>query len=178
MGYPGPKGTVPVGPVSGKSLFQLHAEKILAIGRRFGACMPWYIMTSETNDQETKRYFSGHNYFGLAAKDVHFVMQDMLPAVDFSGKIIMDSKSQIFMSPTGHGASMWTLYDGGAIEDMKSRSIKYIFHFQVDNPLVVIADPLFVGYHSLNGAEMSCKIVDKAFPRERVGVACVTVRTS
>ena len=173
MGYPGPKGTVPVGPVSGKSLFQLHAEKILAMSRRYRAVMPWYIMTSKTNDEQTKRFFRDRDYFGLAADDVQFIMQDMLPAVDFSGKIIMDAKNHIFMSPTGHGASLWTLYDRGAIEDMKSRGIRHIFHFQVDNPLVVIPDPLFVGYHSLNGAEMSCKVVNKAFPQERVGVACV-----
>ena len=173
MGYPGPKGTVPVGPVSGKSLFQLHAEKIRAIGQRYATRMPWYIMTSETNDEATKRFFREHDHFGLAADDIQYVMQDMLPAIDFSGKIIMDRKHHIFMSPTGHGAAMWSLYDCGAIDDMKSRGIVYIFHFQVDNPLVVIADPVFVGYHTLHSAEMSCKVVDKAFPKERVGLACV-----
>jgi len=173
MGYPGPKGTVPIGPVSGKSLFQLHAEKILATGRRYGVRIPWYIMTSETNDEATRRFLREHDHFGLAADDVQCVVQDMLPAVDFSGKIIMDSKHHIFMSPTGHGAAMWTLYDRGAIDDMKSRGIEFIFHFQVDNPLVVIADPVFVGYHASHDAEMSCKVVDKAFPRERVGVACI-----
>jgi len=173
MGYPGPKGTVPVGPVTGKSLFQLHAEKILATSRRYGGRIPWYIMTSETNDEPTKRFLREHDHFGLAADDVRCVVQDMLPAVDFSGKIIMERKHHIFMSPTGHGAAMWTLYDRGAIDDMQSRGIEYIFHFQVDNPLLVIADPVFIGYHTLHDAEMSCKVVDKAFPRERVGVACI-----
>lgn len=173
MGYQGPKGTVPVGAVSGKSLFQLHAEKILAISRRYGAVMPFYIMTSETNDEQTKQFFRDNDYFGLAPDDVQCVIQDMLPAVDFSGKIIMDAKNHVFMSPTGHGAALWTLYDRGALDDMKSRGIQYIFHFQVDNPLVVIADPLFVGYHNLIGSEMSCKVVDKDSPFERVGVPCV-----
>lgn len=173
MGYKGPKGTVPVGPVSGKSLFQLHAEKILAISRRYGAVMPLYIMTSETNDEQTKQFFRDNDYFGLAPDDVQCVMQDMLPAVDLSGKIILDAKNHVFMSPTGHGAALWTLYDRGALDDMKSRGIQYIFHFQVDNPLVVIADPVFVGYHNLNGSEMSCKVVDKDSPKERVGVPCV-----
>jgi UDP-N-acetylglucosamine/UDP-N-acetylgalactosamine diphosphorylase len=173
MGYPGPKGTVPVGAVSGKSLFQLHAEKIRAISRRYGAVMPWYIMTSETNDEQTKQFFRDNDYFGLAPDDVRCIMQDMLPAVDSSGKIILDARNHIFMSPTGHGAALWTLYDRGAIDDMKSRGIQYIFHWQVDNPLVVIADPLFVGYHNLVGSEMSCKVVDKNSPFERVGVPCV-----
>ena len=173
MGYQGPKGTVPVGAVSGKSLFQLHAEKILAISRRYGAVMPFYIMTSETNDEHTKQFFRDNDHFGLAPEDVQCVIQDMLPAVDFSGKIIMDAKNHIFMSPTGHGAALWTLHDRGALDDMKSRGIQYIFHFQVDNPLVVIADPLFVGYHNLIGSEMSCKVVEKGSPKERVGLACV-----
>ncbi len=173
MGYTAPKGTVPIGAVSGKSLFQLHAEKILAISRRYGAAMPFYIMTSETNDEQTRRFFRDHQHFGLAADDVQYVMQDMLPAVDFSGKIIMDARHHLFMSPTGHGAALWTLHDRGALDDMKSRGIEYIFHFQVDNPLVVIADPLFAGYHNLIGSEMSCKVVDKDSPFERVGVPCV-----
>ena len=172
MGYPGPKGTVPIGPVSDKSLFQVLAEKIRAVAGRYGAVLPWYIMTSQTNDATTKRFFDEHDYFGLPPAYVRFVMQDMLPAVDFSGKIIMDSKSHIFMSPTGHGASLRTLYDHGAIADMKSCGVEFIYHFQVDNPLVVIADPVFLGYHDLNGAEMSCKMVDKDPPTERVGAAC------
>ena len=173
MGSPGPKGAVGIGPVSCKSLFQLHAEKIRATTGRYGAPIPWYIMTSKSNDEQTKRFFRDHYHFGLPPEDVDFVMQDMLPAVDFSGKIIMDAKDHIFMSPTGHGASLKTLYDCGAINDMKSRGIECIFHFQVDNPLVIIADPIFVGYHDLNGAEMSSKMVDKNSPTERVGVACV-----
>ncbi|MHC4862123.1 MAG: UTP--glucose-1-phosphate uridylyltransferase, partial [Planctomycetota bacterium] len=30
LGFPGPKGCFPVGPVSGKTLFRWHAEKVLA----------------------------------------------------------------------------------------------------------------------------------------------------
>ena len=173
MGYAKPKGTFPIGPVSGKSLFQLHAEKMRAVARRHGTVIPWYIMTSLTNDEETKQFFRDNHHFGVSSDDVMFVMQDMLPAVDFSGKIIMNSKSHVFMSPTGHGASLRTLYDRGALADMKSRGIEYIFHFQVDNPLAKICDPVFIGYHDLNGAEMSSKMVDKNSPTERVGVACV-----
>jgi UDP-N-acetylglucosamine/UDP-N-acetylgalactosamine diphosphorylase len=77
------------------------------------------------------------------------------------------------MSPTGHGASLRTLYDRGAITEMKSRGIEFIYHFQVDNPLILIADPVFIGYHDLNNAEMSCKMVDRGSPHERVGVACI-----
>ena len=103
----------PISPVLGKSLFQLHAEKILAISRRYGAVMPFYIMTSETNDEHTKQFFRDNDHFGLAPEDVQCVIQDMLPAVDFSGKIIMDAKNHVFMSPTGHGAALWTLHDRG-----------------------------------------------------------------
>jgi len=173
MGCSGPKGAVPIGPLSGKSFFELYADKIQAIERRYGTVFPWYMMTSVTNDAETKRFFQKHDYFGLSPDNVRFVMQDMLPAVDFSGKIIMDSKSHIFMSPTGHGASLRMLYDRGALADMKSRGLELIYHFQVDNPLIVLGDPTFIGYHDLNGAEMSSKMVDKNSPTEGVGIACV-----
>jgi UDP-N-acetylglucosamine/UDP-N-acetylgalactosamine diphosphorylase len=173
MGCEGPKGVVPIGPVSGKCFFELYAEKIRAIERRYGTVFPLYIMTSATNDEATKGFFQDHDYFGLLPENVRFVMQDMLPAVDFSGKIIMDSKSHIFMSPTGHGASLRMLYDRGALADMKSRGLEIIYHFQVDNPLIALADPVFIGYHDLNGAEMSSKMVDKDSPTEGVGIACV-----
>ncbi len=173
MGCDGPKGVVPIGPISGKSFFELYAEIIRAIERRYGAVLPWYMMTSVTNDEQTKRFFEDHDYFGILPANVRFVMQDMLPAVDFSGKIIMDSKSHIFMSPTGHGASLRMLHDRGAIADMKSRGLELIYHFQVDNPLIALADPVFLGYHDLNGAEMSSKMVDKNSPTEGVGIACI-----
>lgn len=164
------KGRFPIMPVTGHSLFQHHAEKVLALSRRYGVAIPFFVMTSQTNHQETVDFFEENDFFGLSADDVFFLTQGMLPAVDFSGKFVMKSKGALFMSPDGHGGALGTIARRGALEEMEKRGIKYLFYFQVDNPLVKILDPVFLGYHALDKAEMSSKVVEKTDPEEKVGV--------
>jgi len=170
LGYDGPKGTFPITPVKKKTLFQLHAEKIRAAAKRYDVTIPWYIMTSETNDEATKQFFKKNSYFGFDKNDVFFLTQKMLPALDKNGKFILDRKDHIFESPNGHGGSLLALYESGALNDMKKRGINYISYFQVDNVLTTIIDLVFLGYHVLQQAEMSSKIVRKKSPEEKVGV--------
>jgi UDP-N-acetylglucosamine/UDP-N-acetylgalactosamine diphosphorylase len=170
LGFEGPKGCFQISPVEKKSLFQMHAEKILSIQNKFKTIVPWYIMTSTANDEATKEFFAKNNYFGLHPKNIIFFIQNEIPAVDMNGKLIMESKYKIFKNPNGHGGSILALHESGAIKDMKKRGIKYIFYFQVDNVLVRMLDPVFIGHHILKNAEMSSKIVRKAYPEERVGV--------
>ena len=170
LGFPGPKGMFPVTPVKKKSLFQWHAEKIRAIQKRYKTELPWYIMTSEANDPQTREFFKENNYFGLDPSQIFFFVQGMLPAVDKSGRIILDEKWHIFTSPNGHGGTLWALYESGALEDMRKKNLDQLFYFQVDNVLVKIADPIFLGYHILHNAEMSSKVVPKRHPYEKLGV--------
>ncbi|MBN2425359.1 MAG: UDPGP type 1 family protein [Calditrichaceae bacterium] len=170
LGYDGPKGVFPITPVKQKSFFQLHAEKIAALNSRYKITIPWYIMTSQTNHQETLDFFHKNNFFGLKQKDVIFFSQQMLPAMHKDGKIILTDKHQIFMSPNGHGGSIKALWDSGALMDMKERGIERVFYFQVDNVLTKICDPVFLGYHLMNKAEISNKVVRKAYPEEKIGV--------
>jgi UDP-N-acetylglucosamine/UDP-N-acetylgalactosamine diphosphorylase len=170
LGFEGPKGSYPIGPVSGKSLFQLHAEKILTTGLKYGVTIPWYIMTSETNDTATKAFFQEHHFFGFNPNDIQFFTQRMMPALDEDGRIILDAKDHIFENPNGHGGSLLALVENGATLDMKSRGIEHISYFQVDNVLITIIDPLFIGYHIQAGAEMSNKMVRKEHASEKVGV--------
>ena len=170
LGFDGPKGMFPIGPVSRKSLFQMHAEKILAFGRAFSVSIPWYIMTSETNDDVTREFFQNNRHFGLDSGNVVFFKQRMIPALDHSGKLILEQKGRIFMSPNGHGGSLLALKESGAIDDMKSRGIEFISYFQVDNALIRIVDPVFVGYHILQKSDMSSKMAQKRDPDEKVGI--------
>lgn len=172
LGFSGPKGAFPVGPVSDRTLFQIHAEKILALQRRYRTRIPWYVMTSSSNDARTRSFLQERDYFGLQEEDVFIFQQGMLPASDFAGKLVMDEKHHLSMSPNGHGGSLSALYESGALEDMKSRGIEEIYYFQVDNPLLRIADPIFLGYHLQAKAEMSSKVVPKRDPEEKVGVVC------
>ncbi len=170
LGYEAPKGTFPVGPVTGKSLFQFHAEKIAAMGARYGMPLPWYIMTSDTNRGETERFFEEHEFFGLRRNDVFFFVQEMIPAVDEDGKVLLDEKAHVFENPNGHGGSLNALCNSGAVEDMKRRGIEHFFYHQVDNVQIRIADPTFMGYHAAANAEMSSKCAWKNTDYEKVGI--------
>lgn len=172
LGYDGPKGTFPVTPVLQKPLFQVFAEKILAARRRYGAPIPWFIMTSHANHAATEAFFKEADFFGLGADSVHFFTQGRMPAVDFSGKIILEDKGRIAMSPDGHGGSLRALVRSGAIDTMRAAGVDILSYFQVDNPLVRVIDPAFIGFHAQSGSEMSSKMIPKAYPEEKVGHFC------
>lgn len=170
LGFDGPKGAFPIGPISEKCLFAFFAEKILACRKRYGVLIPWYIMTSPANNAETREYFRKNGWFGMKEDQVFFFVQGTMPAVDPHGKILLASQSQIAVSPDGHGGTLRALVAGGALKDMEDRGITEISYFQVDNVLIKALDPVFIGHHSSAGAEMSSKVLRKAFPEEKVGI--------
>jgi len=173
LGFNGPKGNYPISPVKNKTLFQIFAETIAAVRQKYQADCPWYVMTSPLNNNQTKEIFCENNYYGLDEKDVFVFQQGTLPNFSPDGRILLADKSTIACSPDGHGGSFKALYDSGALDDMKRRGIEYISYWQVDNPLVKIFDPLFIGLHVLDKAEMSSKALIKARPEEKVGNFCV-----
>ena len=170
LGYDGPKGCYSIGPITDAPLFYFHARKILARTIRYGAPIPFYVMTSEANNEATVRCFEENAYFGLNPDDVFFFTQGMWPGMTRDGKIIMDKPGHVFMSPDGHGGLLAALKRSGALADMKKRGIKSVFFFQVDNPLVEIADPAFIGYHVQQKSEYSLKLCAKREPKEKVGM--------
>lgn len=172
LGIETPKGTFKITPIKKKTIFEHHAEKIRAISKRYGKPFPFYVMTSETNGEPTREFFERHRHFGLNPADVFFFKQDMMPALDLEGRLVLDAKDHIFASPNGHGGSISSLEKSGALADMKARGIKYLSYFQVDNVLIKIGDPIFIGYHIAKGAEMSVKVAPKRDPEEKVGVVC------
>ena len=172
LGFEGPKGTYPIGPLSGKSLFQIHAEKVLALGRRYGAPLPLYVMTSPENHADTRSFFDEHQWFGLDPDQVVFFTQGTMPAVDCAtGRLLLAAKDRLATSPDGHGGVLHALSAGGHLADLARRGIQYLFYYQVDNPLVMVADPTYLGHHIEADAEMSFKVVPKLSPQEKLGVA-------
>ena len=172
LGYDGPKGTFPVTPVKHKPLFQVFAEKIQAAGRRYGRPLHWFIMTSHQNHAATEGFFAENKFFGLDRARVHFFRQGRMPAVDFEGRIMLESPEVIALSPDGHGGSLRALDRSGALDLMKREGIDTLSYFQVDNPLVRCIDPAFIGWHVLRGSEMTSKMVPKAHAGEKVGHFC------
>lgn len=169
LGYDGPKGTFPCSPVTRKSLFELQAERILAARKAHDAAIPWAIMTSPVNDAETRSFFREHGFFGLDADSVHFACQAMLPALDENGKLILDAKDHIAMSPNGHGGTFQAMRDSGVLEDAERMGVDIFSYYQVDNILIRVVDPVFIGYHLNAGADMSSKMLRKTDPEEKVG---------
>ncbi|MDR0327572.1 MAG: UDPGP type 1 family protein [Planctomycetaceae bacterium] len=172
LGFPHPKGMYPIGPVSHASLFQFHFEKVLALSQRYGHRIPYCIMTSPATHAETVEFLQQQNYFGLAAEDVFVFCQGTMPAVSVDdGKILLESKGSIALSPDGHGGMLSAMIQGSpsVLTQLRQRGIDYLFYHQVDNPLVRIGSPEFLGYHRLSGSELTSQVVRKQLPNEKVG---------
>ena len=174
LGFDGPKGTYPIGPVTGRPLFRYFAESIRRAGEKFGRPLTWYIMTSLLNREATEKFFLENNFFGLKPEQVFFFTQGTMPACGYDGKLLLATKSSLSLSPDGHGGTLLALRRSGALDRMAKERVDYLSYFQVDNPLVPVVSPLFLGLHDLENSEMSAIMLAKTGPFEKLGNFCVT----
>jgi len=170
MGLFGSKGLLPLGPITGKPLLQFFAEKVAAVRKRYSTLLPWLIMTSETTDAQVRSLFEKNQNFGLAKGTVYFIKQPMLPVLDKRGKLVMEEKAKIALAPNGHGGFFETVAREGLLNELLSSGVDYLFYFQIDNPAVKVADPLLIGLHHSEKADISSKVIWKKSPDERLGV--------
>ncbi len=169
LGFTGAKGKFPISPVKKKSLFQILAESVKSISLRYQAGIPLLIMTSQENREETREFFESNNFFGLDPDTIYFFDQEMLPTITPGGKLILRDDTHLAANPDGHGGSLKALYQSGLLRDLTAKGYSELFYCQVDNPLVKIADPVFIGYHRMAESEISTKVVRRRDPEEKVG---------
>lgn len=170
LGFDKPKGMFPIGPLSNRTLFQMHCDRLLAVVKRYDVQIPLYVMTSPATDEATRKYFKDSDRCGLAEEQLKIFCQGSMPAVDdTTGKILLASKSQIALSPDGHGGLVAALQKRGCLEDARQRGIEHFYYAQVDNPMANICEPELIGYHLLGQSPMTTQAVMKRFAKEKVG---------
>jgi UDP-N-acetylglucosamine/UDP-N-acetylgalactosamine diphosphorylase len=174
LGYDGPKGCFPAGAVTKKPLFHMLADSILAAQDRSGASIPWAIMTSPLNHEATVAFFAEHDHFGLDPALVMFFPQGVMPSFDMAtGALLLASKHEVATNPDGHGGSFRALRNSGTLDKLAALGVEHLSYCQIDNPIVRVIDPLFLGLHAAahdSSKEMSSKMVVKTNPSEKVGV--------
>jgi UDP-N-acetylglucosamine/UDP-N-acetylgalactosamine diphosphorylase len=174
LGFDGPKGTFRISPIRGKTFFQYFSEKIIRAREKYQTNLQWLIMTSSANSKATSEYFSMNKFFGLPRDSVHFFTQGMMPAISFDGRLIMESKNSLALSPNGHGGALSALKDSGLLNKISKEGVEILSYFQIDNLIAPPLDPLFIGLHRIENSDVSSRMLSKTGPCEKLGNFCVS----
>lgn len=171
LGFEQPKGMFPIGPVSGNTLFQVLIERIVALGRRHQVRIPLYLMTSDVTHEASIQFLAEHHAFGLHPDDLIVFRQGTLPAIDAATQqLLLAGPGEVATCPDGHGGFVEAARKSGCFDDMSRRGIDVLFYGQMDNPLLVIADPELIGRHLLSQADITTQVVKRANSTEKVGM--------
>ena len=173
LGCSGPKGVVDIGLTHPLFIFECLFRNTLEVVREAGAWIPFFIMTSDKNHQETITFLKEHNYFGYNEEYIYFFRQDMAPCIDYEHRLLMEGPGQLAISPNGNGGWYSSFARAGLAEKAKAMGVEWLNCFAVDNVLQRICDPLFVGAVICSGCVSGSKVVRKADPKEKVGVLCL-----
>ncbi len=170
LGFNLPKGMFRIGPLSNRTLFEMHVDRLRAMMKEYHVSIPLYIMTSPATDARTRIFFSENDCFGLGSDQLRIFCQGTMPAIDaHSGKILLDSRGEVSLSPDGHGGMLQAMSEHGCLDDAADQGIEHFFYGQVDNPLVEICDPFLIGHHIRANSDMTSQVVRKQTPTDRVG---------
>lgn len=173
LGSDEPKGVYNIGLTKDLYIFECLINNLLDVVKKADAWVPLFIMTSDKNHERTTEFFKEHDFFGYRKDMVWFFKQEMAPAVDFEGKVFLETKSKISTSPNGNGGWFVSLARNGLVDKIHEIGIEWLNIFAVDNVLQKIADPVFIGASIDSAVEVGAKVVRKAAPDEKVGVMCL-----
>ena len=171
--HTGPKGTFKLDVYGkGKYLFEILTDNLKEANKKYGITIPWYIMTSEENNNDTYEFLEKHNYFGYDKNYVMLFKQGELPLISLDGKLLIGKNKLIKLASDGNGGTFTSLRTSGALADMKERGIKWVFIGGVDNVLLKMVDPILLGFAIEKNVQIASKSIVKANPHEKVGVFC------
>ena len=168
-----PKGMFRIGIGRELYIFECLIQNLLEVTKQAGAWVPLFVMTSISNNQETREFFERHNYFGYSEDNVWFFMQEQLPTVDTAGRLMLSERGTISTAPNGNGGWYASMEKTGMLKVVREAQIEWLNVFAVDNVLQRIADPCFIGAVIESGKVSGAKVVAKAAPDEKVGVLCL-----
>lgn len=173
LGHKGPKGTFKINVKNGeKYLFEIIVESLKKANEKYGVIIPWYIMTSDENNNQTLEFLEENNYFGYNKENVKLFKQGKAPLISTKGQLLIGKDKLIKEASDGNGSIYQSLEKNGILEDMKQKNIKWVFVGGVDNVLLRIVDPLLVGVTVSENNQIASKSVIKVSPKERAGVFC------
>lgn len=173
LGFDKAKGMYNIGVTKELYIFEQLIANLKKVTAAANAWVPLYIMTSDKNDEQTRAFFEEHAYFGYDPEYIRFFVQEMVPAVDFEGNVLIESNDSLAMSPNGNGGWFKSLVKAGLDRDLEEKGVEWLNVFAVDNVLQQIADPVFVGATIASGCVSGAKVVRKTNPYERVGALCL-----
>lgn len=173
LGFDKPKGTLNVGITKKLYLFEILINNLLEVVKMTNRWIHLAIMTSVNNDRDTQVFFENHDYFGYDKKYITFFIQDMAPAIDYNGKIFLEEKFRVALSPKGNGGWFESLKKTGVLTKLKEDGVEWLNVFSVDNVMQKIADPYFVGATINHNCVSGAKVVSKVVPEEKVGTLCL-----
>lgn len=148
-------------------------ETLKRANEKYNVSIPWYIMTSRENNEDTVQFFEKNNYFNYNKNDIKFFVQGELPMLSTSGKILLNEQGTIKLAADGHGGVFESMFKNNVVDDMKKRNIEWIFIGPVDNPLAGMVDEVLIGLSEKQHSMSAGKSVIKANPSEKVGVFCL-----
>lgn len=173
LGHEGPKGTflINVKPQP-KYLFQILAETLKKENNKYNTTIPWYIMTSKENNEETISFFEKNNYFEYPKESVKFFIQGEMPLVGIDGEFLLNERGNIQFASDGNGSIYRSMKEKKILEDMKQKQVEWVYICSVDNVLLKMVEPLLLGLTIKQGNKIASKTIEKKSPEEKVGVFC------
>lgn len=161
LGYKGPKGTFELDITPKKSLFEILCDTLKDACAKYKVVIPWYIMTSTYNDEATRKFFEEKNFFGYPKKYIKFFKQSQLPLIDINGNLILEELYKVKEASNGNGDVFSSMKSEGILKDIAKKRIEWISFSGVDNVILEIVDPVFLGLTISNNKLTASKTLFK-----------------